>query len=134
EQVLDGERQTFQGPHLAFRDALVGKIGSPHGLLARLGDEGIERPRALDRFHKGAGQFPGGNLSGPDGVTRLGQCHCRQLRHYSTTFGTTKKCASPSGALAIRSSAWPPSVTLSSRHFRRWATTDVMGGTPSTLT
>src|SRR5581483_662270 len=122
------------GSHLAGRNTAIGGICGPHGLFACLGDEGIERARALDRRHEGAGQFLGRNLLGPDGIARLGQGHRSQFGHYSTTFGTTKKCASPSGALAIRSSAWPPSVTRSSRHFRRWATTLVMGGTPSTFT
>src|SRR3954471_15015429 len=55
-------------------------------------------------------------------------------KSYSTTFGTRKKWLSLAGALAIPSSAIPPSLTTSGRFFICIGVTDVIGSIPSTLT
>src|SRR5205823_9546079 len=64
------------------------------------------------------------------------QTHQTSLRArvYSTTFGTTKKWFSVTGAFPTISSAISPSLTRSGRFFISIGITDVIGSTPSTLT
>ena len=58
----------------------------------------------------------------------------KQSRGYSTTFGTTKKWFTVSGAFLTTSSAISPSLTTSSRFFISIGVTEVIGSTPSTFT
>ena len=85
--------------------------------LARLGQRQFgELGHSLDRSRRQPA------MSGSDASLHASELALTRLTpgsSHSTTFGTTKKWSSRAGALATMSSAMPPSVTRSSRIFKR---------------
>jgi hypothetical protein len=133
EQVLDGEGDALEQPRGSLRPPRVRRLGHGARLVRRLGDEGVEAARLLDRGDMRIRQLGSRECLAREAVQRLGNGEVGEGAH-STTFGTAKKPPAASGALARILSRMPPSVTSSLRALRRMGRTEVIGSTPLTST
>ena len=89
EQVLDRERDAFQRPRLAPRDAPIRIRRHLERALGRLGDEGVERSARRHRLEVRRGQLRRRELFLAQAGARGGERELGEIAH-STTLGTTK--------------------------------------------
>src|SRR5690606_13403323 len=145
KQILDAERNALKRAGLALAQTLIRR--RRHGARLVVGDSdiGIEcRVGGIDGAKIGVGQFERGEFPRTKPVARsrngqfgefshLGSVRpassimARARQRYSTTLGTRKKFSSLAGALAMISSALPPSVTVSVRWRIVIGVTEVIG-------
>ncbi|AEM41803.1 hypothetical protein KVU_1964 [Ketogulonicigenium vulgare WSH-001] len=133
EQVFDAQRDAAHIGRIARFQARIGGICLRAGNVGRLVDIGVQRIRAFDRADIAVGQLAAGQFAFAQQVACGGDGQFTDIGH-STTFGTAKNPSRASGALARTAACCSPSVTMSSRRFRRMGVTEVIGSTPSTST
>src|SRR5829696_8360728 len=81
EQVLDAERQPFEGAGLSLGEARLGGLRHLERTLRRLEHEGVERPRLLDRADMGARELGRGEALRLEPVAGVGKSEGREIGH-----------------------------------------------------
>ena len=120
EDVLVRDRHAGEGPAVSGRERPVGRRGIAQRLLARHGDEGIERPAGCARCAPGTPRVSSTlekrPRAQPGGELRRGRCDAvHSSRAHSITLGTRYRPAA-TGAHSAGRAAWrSSSVTASGR-------------------
>src|SRR5262249_18556461 len=107
-EVLDTERQPFEGPRVALREARVAFLGLRQRPFGRRQDVGVERAVAgLDRLEERLRQLGGGEPLTLQPRARLGQRQLGEIGHGQATVAWANSGAKPG---AVPAPVWQSGV------------------------